>query len=475
MPLKDFLNIMANRWRTVVVTAVITTLGAVAYIVLQTPVYKATTRLFVSSVGGESVTEIYSGNRLSQERVLSYTQLIMGEALAQRTIDKLNFDMDAATLKDNVTARSKPNTVLIDVAVEDVSPLRARDIANALSDEFVAMARELETANPGDPPNARVVVEQRASVPKTPVAPRKARDSALGLLVGLMLGMGLAVLRDHLDNTVKNSTTLEEITGSGVVGTTPLDKDSRTDQVIRFDTGQSASAEAYRKLRTNLQFLAVDHPPRVIVITSPSPNEGKSTVAANVAIALADGGNEVVLVDGDMRRPTAHHYLDLIGSVGFSNVLSGTVSLSEALQQTMFPHLTALTAGAVPPNPSELLGSQAARRVLAELREQFDFVIVDSSPTLAVTDSALLAASADGALLLARYGKTKREQVTQATESLRSVGAEILGSILTMRPTHKAGSYYQYYGHNVKKSHSMRDDQSASKGGTASETRGRPQ
>ena len=214
----------------------------------------------------------------------------------------------------------------------------------------------------------------------------------------MLLGIGLAVLRDLLDNTVKDRQTLEEITGAGIVGSIPLDKERRKQPAISFESDNSAIAEAFRKLRTNLQFLAVDNPPRVIVVTSSMPNEGKSTTAINIALALAEAEHNVVLVDGDMRRPMLDKYLDLVGPVGFSTVLSGGASLDEALQKTRFPGLTVLTSGAVPPNPSELLGSLAAKKLLSEMRAQFDYVIVDSSPLLAVTDAAILAAGADGVL-----------------------------------------------------------------------------
>ena len=162
----------------------------------------------------------------------------MGETLAQRTIDKLGLDMTAGELQEHVKASAKPDTVLIDVAVLDKSPVRARDIANALSDEFVAMVRELETPAGGGRPDARVVVEQRASIPDHPVIPKTARNIAIGLALGVLLGIGLAVLREVLDNTVKDRQTLEEITDVGLVGSIPLDKERRKQAAISFDSGQ---------------------------------------------------------------------------------------------------------------------------------------------------------------------------------------------------------------------------------------------
>ncbi|TPG34265.1 polysaccharide biosynthesis tyrosine autokinase [Mycolicibacterium hodleri] len=447
MNLQDFAKLLRARWLTVCITIVVVALGAVAYTLFTTPLYQASTRLYVSAAGGSTVSEMYQGNRLSQERVLSYSELLMGETLAKRTIDKLGLDISAESLQGNVKASTKPDTVLIDLNVVDESPVRARDIANALSDEFVVMVRELETPEDGSRPEARVVVEQRASIPDSPVIPKTSRNIGAGLALGLLAGIALAVLRDLLDNTVKDRQTVEEITGAGLVGSIPLDKECRKEPAIPFDGNNSAIAEAFRKLRTNLQFLAVDNPPRVIVITSSTPNEGKSTTAINIALALAEAEHNVLLVDGDMRRPILHKYLDLVGPVGFSTVLSGRASLGEALQKTRFPGLTVLAAGTVPPNPSELLGSLTAKNLLSELRAKFDFVVMDSSPLLAVTDAAILAAAADGVLMMARFGQTKREQLTHAVGNLEDVGASVLGAVFTMTPAHGNSSYYySYYG-----------------------------
>jgi receptor protein-tyrosine kinase len=447
LDLQDFVKLLRGGWVIIVVTAVVGVLGGVIFTVFTTPLYQASTRLFVSTASGSSVSELYQGNRLSQERVVSYAQLLMGETLAQRTIDKLQLNMTAEQLKNNVTASSKRDTVLIDVTVLDPSPIRARDIANTLSDEFVGMVRELETPESGAAPDARVVVEQRASIPGQPVVPKPIRNIGAGLGIGLLLGIGLVFLREMLDNTVKNKETLESITRTGTVGNIPLDKERRKQPAIAFETDNSVIAESFRKLRTNLQFLAVDNPPRVIVFTSSMPSEGKTTTAINTALALAEAEHNVVLIDADMRRPTLAKYLGLVGTVGFSTVLSGAASLDESLQKTRFPGLTVLTSGAVPPNPSELLASQAARKLLGELRARFDYVIVDSTPLLAVTDAALLGAGADGVLIMARYGHTKRDHLAHAVGSLESVGAPLLGAVLTMMPTRGNTTYaYAYYG-----------------------------
>jgi capsular exopolysaccharide synthesis family protein len=185
------------------------------------------------------------------------------------------------------------------------------------------------------------------------------------------------------------------------------------------------------------------------VITSASPSEGKTTTAINIALALAEAEQRVVLVDGDLRRPRVAKYLNTLGSVGMSNVLSGAAPLTEVLQTTKYPRLNVLASGPTPPNPSELLGSRTAGKMFDDLRAQFDYVIIDSAPLLAVTDGTVLAAHADGALIVARSGETKRDQLRHAIGILNDVGAAVLGGVLTMMPTRGSGVYsynYYYYG-----------------------------
>ena len=463
MNIQDFLRLLRARWLVIVATTVVAVAGAAALTLLTTPLYQASTRLLVSTSATETASDIYSGTLSSQQRVLSYTKLITSEALAQRTIDKLHLDMSAEELRKKVKATASPNTVLIDVSVLDPSPVRARDITEALSDEFVAMVREFETPPDGNRPDARVVIVQHASLPTKPVIPETVRNLIFGLALGLLLGICLAFLRNLLDNTVKDQRVLEEITGAGLVATIPLDKERRKNPAISFAGDRSAIAEAFREFRTNLQFLEVDDPPRVLVVTSARPSEGKSTTAINIALALAEADQDVVLVEGDMRLPKFEKYLNLIGSVGFSTVLTGRASLPEVLQKTRFPGLTVLTSGPVPPNPSELLGSLAAKKILSELRGSFDYVIIDSSPLLAATDAAVLAAESDGVLMIARFGETKRDQLAKAIGNLENVGARILGAIFTMMSARgNEDYYYSYYGGADRPPGSHRADRGSS-------------
>ncbi|MEH6793171.1 MAG: polysaccharide biosynthesis tyrosine autokinase [Rhodococcus sp. (in: high G+C Gram-positive bacteria)] len=450
MEIQDYLKILKARWIIIAVTVVVAILGALGTSLLTTPLYESSARMFVSTSGGTSVSETYQGNLFSQQRVASYSELVTSEALAARVLDVLPLDLTPSELAAKVTASSTPDTVLFDITVIDASPAVARDIANAMATELTNQVRELETPEDGGTPSAGVKTFQQADESAAPVSPNTKRNLALGAAVGLLLGIALAVLRDRLDNTIRDRREIEAISGKPLVGTIPFDKARTTQPAVDFqDVAQSASAEAFRELRTNLQFLEVDHPPRVIVVTSAIPSEGKTTSAVNLAISLAEAGHHVVLVEGDLRRPRISKYLGLIGAVGLSTVLSGQAKVDEVLQPTKYEGLQALASGPLPPNPSELLGSEASRALMVELRSKFDYVIVDGAPLLPVTDSAVLTTHSDGALLITRYGHTKSNELARAIHNLETIGANVLGVVMALTPFKKGDTYSYSYNYTA--------------------------
>lgn len=447
MEISDYVRILRARWIVIVLTTVIAAAASLVFSLVSTPVYEACTRLYVSTgSSSSSVTEVYQGNLASQQRVASYTQLLGGESVAQRTIDSLGLSMSPSTLASKVRTTSSPDTVLIDTCVSDANPTTARDLANGIGATFVGFVDDLETPPGGGAALAKVSVVEPAQVPAGPVSPKTTRNLALGVAVGLLLGIALAVIRDRLDNTIKDRTALADLSGVPVVGVVPFDKTIKEEAALSFAESSSGTAEAFRELRTNLQFLEVDSPPRVIVVTSAVPAEGKTTTAVNLALVLAEAGHHVALIEGDLRRPRVSKYLGLVGSVGFSTVLSGQADVEEVLQPTKFHGVDVLASGPLPPNPSELLGSEAARTVMDTLRASFDYVVVDAPPLLPVTDASVITAHADGAIVVARHGHTKRDELTRALGNLTQVGAPILGVILTMAPSRGKRDYdYRHY------------------------------
>ncbi len=270
------------------------------------------------------------------------------------------------------------------------------------------------------------------------------------MILGLLVGVGLAVLRDLLDTSVSGADDVAEVTGAPILGNINNDGSAVKKVPSVALTEATPWAEAFRVLRTNMQYVDVDHDHRVFVVSSSLPGEGKSTTAVNLAITLAMAGEPVCIVECDLRRPTMAGRLELDDAVGTTSVLIGKVQLEDALQRYGDTELYALTCGPRPPNPSELLQSNQMEVLIKELRDRFAVVILDAPPLLPVTDAALLAARADGMLAIVRHGKTTRDQLRHALERVESVGARCVGVVINMVPIKKGGrdgygSYgYQY-------------------------------
>lgn len=447
MSLREYLRIFRGRWRLLVL-ATLVGLGVSALVTLNsTPTYASSARMFVSTQGSTDDAQANQGGQFSLQRVKSYADLLTGQEIARRVVDRLDLDETPAALAGQISASSKLDTVILTVTVTDPDPKRAQKLAEAVADVFVAYVAELETPPGKDEATIKATVVDPASKPGAPVSPQPTRNLALGLILGLLLGAGVAVLRETLDTTIKSARQLEELVPAPLLGAISYDTAAVDTPLITSIDTYAPRAEAFRVLRTNLQFIDPDAHHKVFVITSSLPGEGKTTTAANLALALAEGGEKVVLVEGDLRRPKVAEYLRLESAVGLTTVLIGKLSVDDAIQSTANEDLAVLTSGSTPPNPAELLKSAAMGNLIASLRETYDIVLIDAPPLLPVTDGALLAAQADGALLVVRHGRTTTDQVSLAVDRLEAVGAAPVGVILNMTPA-KGGTGYGYgYGY----------------------------
>jgi capsular exopolysaccharide synthesis family protein len=284
-----------------------------------------------------------------------------------------------------------------------------------------------------------------AWVPDTPVSPNIALNVAIGLIVGLFLGAALAFVRDYFDDSVKTKEMAERVTGVSSLGLIPK-IDGRSD-LVTVTHPNAPAAEAFRLLRTSVKFLAVDRQVRVVQVTSPSPGEGKTMVAVNLAAALAQAGDRVALVGADLRRPRMEEVLDVPLTPGLTAVLIGDVTLPQAIQSVAsVPNLSVLPAGYPPPNPSELLSGERARRLIDVLGQTYDVVVIDCPPVLPVTDALVLARTADTTLLVSSANKTSKRSLTRAVELLRQVDAPLVGTVLNSLSAEEtfSGEPYRY-------------------------------
>ncbi|MRJ75564.1 polysaccharide biosynthesis tyrosine autokinase [Aeromicrobium sp. SMF47] len=447
MDLRDYLRILRSRWILIVSTALAAVAAAAALTWSATPQYASSARMFVSTQGSTDDTQANQGSQFSLQRVKSYADLLSGEEIARRVMEDTGLDGTPAALASQISASSKIDTVILTVTVTDPDPQRARTLTNAVAKVFVSYVAELETPPGKDEATIKATIVDPGSLPGSPVSPNPTRNIALGLILGLLIGAGIAVLRETLDTTIKSTRQLESLVDAPIVGTISFAADGvDTPLITELDT-YAPRAEAFRVLRTNLQFIDPDVERKVFVVTSSLPGEGKTTTAINLALALAEGGERVALVEADLRRPKVGEYLRVESTVGLTTVLIGRLPLDDALQPSARPGLTVLTSGSTPPNPAELLKSTSMTKVIASLREQFDIVLIDAPPLLPVTDGALLAAEADGALLVVRHGKTTSDQVTVAVERLEAVGARPVGVIFNMLPPRGGDGYGYGYGY----------------------------
>ena len=430
--IREMVRALRASWWLPALGLVLGALAAIGLTAATTPVYTSSTQLFVSTTDVSSTSDALQGNQFAQARVTSYAQLFTSPQLTSRVVDRLRLSMTPDRLASEITATAVPETVVLDVSVTDVSAARARNIAQTVSSEFISLVNELETPTGATVSPVKVSIVAPAELPRSPSAPLPMINLAAGVALGLLCGAGIAIARAQLDRSVKDSEQAAELAGAPVIGTLLRDTNLRT-RCIASDSNDR-SAEAYRRLQTNLQFLDVDQPPRILMITSAVPAEGKTTVAANLALALADSGQRVVIVEADMRRPRATSYLGLIGDVGLTNVLVGRAELEDVLQPYGDGALMVLAAGPAAPNPAQLLASGSMAALLEKLRASYDYVIVDAPPLLPVADSTGLAVLTDGALLVVRHGSTTTEQVRQARATLDRVGATTFGVVLNIVP-----------------------------------------
>lgn len=336
-----------------------------------------------------------------------------------------------------------------------LSNLKAQLTAFQSIDETLLLAQQQFNVGKSTALNS-VKVFSPAQVPTVPIGPHPARTALLAAFVALLACAGGIFAYDYFDDTPRSPEEIEEIVGAPILGT-----------VQQFNAGKSGTslvaaenspfAEAYRMIRTNIQFTDVDNPPRTIVVTSPSPGEGKSTTAANLAHVLAESGRKVTLVDADLRRPSLHRVFNRAPQDGLTNLLMSTEQLNgHGTQPTTLPALRLLAAGPVPPRPADLLGSRRMTDLVGHLRAQNDMVVIDSPPLLAVTDAAILATITDGIVMVVDPACSKRRDLVRARDAVEVVGGRVLG-IVVNRLRNRAPGYHYYrrdYGH-------AHDDESA--------------
>ncbi|KAE8764403.1 polysaccharide biosynthesis tyrosine autokinase [Georgenia thermotolerans] len=445
MDLSEYAALLRKRWRSMLAILAATLLAAVLATVLLTPRYSASTLMFFAVPGGESVAELAQGSAFTEQQMGSFVQAARSALVLDRVAGDLGLPMEGRDLARSIDVRPVEKTTVLEIRAADPDPHRATDIANAVAAELATATAELTPARADGTQSVVATVLTPAYVPASPSSPNLLVNLTLGAVLGLLLALAFAVVRQVADTKVRDQRDLASVTDStAVIGTVPLEPGGDRRPVFMREHRSGRRAEAIRRLRVNLRFVHRGGEPRTIVLTSSVPGEGKTTTAINLALSFADAGSRVILVDADLRRPCVAEYLGLEGAVGLTTALIGAAEISDVVQPWQGSSLDVLPSGEIPPNPSELLGSVEMSMLLAGLAETYDVVVLDSPPLLAVADATLLSRLTSGTVLLAGADRVHKAQVRQALESLAMVDARVLGVVLNKVSRRRDEGYYGY-------------------------------
>lgn len=443
-------RILARRWWVIAVSVLVGLACATFACIFTTPEYQAVSTLYVTSGSDANAQSAYQGSLASQQRVASYTRLVTSDAVLDDAVKRSGLQMSVDEARSRVSASTTADTVLLTVRAVDTDPDVAAVLANSVSGALVDYVKDLEVPSEGGPALAKVTVVTPASVHAEPVSPRWSRSLVLYGLIGLFVGILAVFLIDRLDSRIRGASEVEALVRKPNLSIVPDNIGKGGDGLVDFKLGASPGAESYRKLRTNLDFVEVDSPPRIITVTSPAVGEGKTTTAINLSRVLAESGRSVVLVDGDLRKPTVAARLGLSGHVGFTDYVMRGGDFREYVQKTDVAGMDVVSSGATPPNPSELVGSQVSGRAISQLASQYDYVIVDSPPVLPVTDAVVLSRWTDGIVMVVRFDRTRREDVIATIKQLGSASSRILGTVCNGAPSRELYESYAYYGESSR-------------------------
>ena len=431
MELRDYLRVVKRQW-WVLAIAVLAALGVTQVINTRMQAEYAATAVFFVSANGPEGASVLEGSMFVSARLKTYTELLTGDRMISEIAAATGTGLTTEELLERIEVTTESDSALLTVTVTDGSPERARKTAQVVITLFPATVKALEARPaPGAPAAVVTPIEPVARLDPEPVSPRPLHNDALAVAVGLLLGAAAGVLREISDSSIKVAEPLPGLTGKPVLALIPVDPKARGKKGPFISDSRSPRAEALRQLRTTVQYADRDHPIKILAVTSPMPVEGRSSTACGLAILFAEAGQRVLIVDAELRRPRLAAFLGREGSAGLTTVLVGAASLDQVLQP-WGAGLWLLAGGHRPPNPSELLGSPKMAELIDELRDRFDKIIFDSPPLLPVTDGAVVAARADGTLLLVRARKTTGAQVAAAVRALAAVDARLLGPVLTM-------------------------------------------
>ena len=443
MTLLDAVRIARRFWMTIA-TCILLCLGlAAAYAASQPRLYTASSEAYVAvpSTSDSGVAELSVGTNVAAVKATAYAPLTQSGDVADLVIGRLGLTESPGAVSGSIGYTVEPSSPRIQVFATSTSPQKAKDIADAVVQATAEVASGIES-NDADSGAVRMVPVTNAVLPATPTSPNVRRLMLIGLAAGIALAYVVVMVRLRLDTRIRRPEDITGLTDIGLIGTIPKSRDLRS-RLHSEDLLRGAVGESLRHLRTNLMFADPDTAPRSVVVTSPQPAEGKSTVSALLARALALRGGKVVLIDGDLRRPMVATLFDIDPGIGLTQVLSGAVPLDEALVETDTAGLLVLPAGRIPHNPSEVVGSERMRDLIAELSSDH-LVVIDAPPALPVTDAMILAQRVDGIIVITFMARSRKEHLKMVLNFAQGVNVRVFGIVLNGIPQGRAAGVYGY-------------------------------
>lgn len=444
MDLGDYIATLRKQWIVIVVLALVGATGAYVFAQTMAPQYRSTTSVFVTTEAGNSTTELVQGSTYVQNLVQSYAVLASSPIVLEPVINELGLDMSVQDLAESVSADAPLNTVIVEISAVSTSAEQAQSIAAAVANSLSSAVDGISPRDDQDRPAVQLTIIAPAKLPIFAFAPNTKLLVAGGGLGGLLIGVLYAFGRELLDTRIRSLRELQQVSDTPVLTTVARTRKGELPTQAMMRNPNGMIAEGFRSLATNLSFADVDERITSVIVTSALPGEGKSTVALGLALAMTERAPRVLLIDADLRRPSIAGYTQIEGEVGLTSVLVGDITLEEAVQPWGRGNLDVLASGGVPPNPSQLLASDAMRQLVDRAKESYDFVIIDTAPIIPVTDPLWLTHMTDGAIVVSRYKSTRRQQLHRALETLDGANARTIGLVLNGLKQDETSSYYRY-------------------------------
>lgn len=452
MTLVDVMRVFQKFWALIILMLAAGLATAAIALLLVPSTYTSESRLFVSTQSLGTADELLQGSTYTQARMLSYARIASDPIVLDPVIARLDLDTSAEELASSVSASAERDQLIIDISADADSAVGASDIANAVADQLAEVITEtIEAPVAGSDPLVSVTVVKYATPSPEPSWPVLWIFLTVGGVAGALLGVGLSFLLSALDTRVRNLDDITRIVAVPLIGMVSKDRRVQRHQPMAMLAGSNTFAESIRGIRTNLQFIdAGGIKRRILLMTSSVPGEGKSTTSLSLAASLAEADNRVIIIDADLRSPSLAKLTGLEGSVGLTDILLGRLDVRDAIQPIgATGNLFAVTSGRLPPNPAELLASKTFAEFISALRQEADYIIIDSPPVLAVADAFELARVADGVALIVGVERVRRPQLETAIGALRQVGAPLIG-VVANRLARTGVDAYGYYAYGYQ-------------------------